>query len=107
MKETLGFDNSECSLIICLSCSLDAESFSGLDALTQLNLSHNLLTSIDTRLFAQLSKIEVNLEIKKQHIFCKNAEKRNPATLKRVSFKPGAEPAGESLELFLSAAECQ
>lgn len=39
--------------------SLDPESFSGLGVLTELDLSNNLLTNIQTELFRQLHKIQV------------------------------------------------
>lgn len=55
-------------MMTCPPCSLDVESFSGLDHLTQLDLSHNLLTSIDVRLFTRLNKTEVNLEMKKHYL---------------------------------------
>lgn len=41
-------------------CSLDPESFSDLNVLTELDLSHNLLTSLHIQLFSQLLGIQVN-----------------------------------------------
>lgn len=41
-------------------CSLDPEAFSDLPALKKLDLSHNLLTSLNTQLFSRLYKIQVN-----------------------------------------------
>lgn len=53
----------------CVCSSLNPESFSGLDLLTQLDLSNNLLTNIHTQLFKQLLKIQVQ-EKPSAAVFC-------------------------------------
>lgn len=82
---------------MCPSCSLDAESFSGLDALTQLDLSHNQLTSINSQLFTRLSKILVNSEVNYRYFVLKKLKLWTFCVLQPA----GVEAAGEPLELFL------
>lgn len=57
----------KCNIILlCCFCSLDPQAFSDLEVLTELDLTHNLLTSLPAQLISGLNKLQVKQAFQKE-----------------------------------------